>query len=342
MKLVCHIGTPKTASTFLQNTFAANAAWLERNGVIYPDLGSRDANHITLFYAAAERLHDFARDHGLKNREDVLRFREDLTNRIARQVAQAPDHIHTMLVSSENLTGNLTGRPGVGNLGEMLKPHFEEIRIVVYLRRQDDAILSMYGEFMRRGFNGATFGEFIESCFAPNSLTPYLYFRRLLNMWADVFGQEALCVRLFDRAHLTGGNILSDMMAQVFGKAVPDLSEVVRSPEDNSSLSAPVLEFLRRMYPFIPFRKNDGINLTRELLAAQINTLPSTPRPQMSAAQSKRIMDHFRPANDWLSETFFPHLGGPVFPDRSADETPGNLGHLSLDEFAEFAGHLLA
>jgi hypothetical protein len=100
VKLVCHIGTPKTASTFLQNTCAANLDWLARHGVIYPDLMSRDANHITLFYAASEGLHDFARDHGLTSREDVLRFREEIDQALARQVAEAPEGAHTMLISS--------------------------------------------------------------------------------------------------------------------------------------------------------------------------------------------------------------------------------------------------
>ena len=89
MKLVCHIGTPKTASTFLQNTCSGNSEWLRINGVIYPSLMSHGSNHLTLFYAASEHIHDFAREYGLKTREDVLNFREKMVAELSNQIEQA-------------------------------------------------------------------------------------------------------------------------------------------------------------------------------------------------------------------------------------------------------------
>lgn len=44
-RLVLHIGTHKTATTTLQNTFAANRALLAREGLIYPDLGRVAGHH---------------------------------------------------------------------------------------------------------------------------------------------------------------------------------------------------------------------------------------------------------------------------------------------------------
>lgn len=341
MRLVCHIGTPKTASTFLQNSFAANAAWLQHHGVLYPDLLSRDANHITLFYAAHEGLHDFARGHGLHSREDVLKFRRKLRRQLERQAAKAPPGTHTMLVSSENLTGNLTGRTGIANLHALFDGLFSSIEIVVYLRRQDDAILSMYGEYMRRGFNSMSFAQFVKACLQQDSLTPYLYYRRLLSLWAEVFGQEALKVRLYSRSQLAGGGILEDVMQLLFGDALPDLSALARSAQDNTGLSAPALEFLRRMQPHIPFRKDGAANPVRERLLARINSLPAAPRPRMAPARSQQIMQHFAPANAWVAETFFPGAPAPLFAGSSSAGAPGNLGRISLDQFAAFSAHLL-
>ncbi|MFY0312378.1 hypothetical protein ACFMBG_21055 [Leisingera sp. D0M16] len=341
MRLVCHIGTPKTASTFLQNSFAANAGWLQQQGVLYPDLLSRDANHITLFYAAQEGLHDFSRDHGLKSRADVLKFRGRLKDQLASQAAKAPDGTHTMLISSENLTGNLVRPQEIANLREIFGDLFSEIRIVAYLRRQDDALLSMYGEYMRRGFNNMRFTEFLQACMSPKSPAPYLYYRRLLGWWIDAFGKEALDVRLYDRARLAGGDILQDFMTILFETPLPGLQDLSRSPQDNTGLSAPALEFLRQMQPHLPNRKNGAVNPRRRQLQPRIDSLPASPRPRLYKKQSERIMAHFAPANAWLGRVFFPDADGPVFPDRDQDSDKGNIGKLSLEQFAAFSAHLL-
>lgn len=341
VKLVCHIGTPKTASTFLQNTCALNGLWLARHGVIYPDLLAPDANHITLFYAAAQGIHDFARDYGLHTPADVAAFRTRLNDTIARQIAEAPPGAHTMVMSSENLSGNIQTIPGIQRLADLLRPHFSDIRIVIYLRRQDDAILSMYGEFMRRGFSARTFDQFLDRVLGANTHTPYLYYRRLLQIWAGVFGAEALDVRLFDRTHFPDGDILADFMACVFGADnLPDLDRMERSGQGNVSLSAPVLEFLRRIQPEVPFIKDKISNPARAALAPRIDALPADPRPRLSHAQSNRIMTHFQGANSWLKQTYFPAQDGPVFAPRDHLPEQGNIGDLTEGDFARFREEL--
>ena len=42
MKLYLHIGTEKTASSFVQTTFARNRDWLSSLGVFYPKGGKRE------------------------------------------------------------------------------------------------------------------------------------------------------------------------------------------------------------------------------------------------------------------------------------------------------------
>ncbi|MGC9371136.1 MAG: hypothetical protein ACP5DX_16495 [Paracoccaceae bacterium] len=341
MKLVCHIGSPKTASTFLQNTLALNPDWLRAHGVMYPDLLAPDANHITLFYAAANYIHDFARGYGLHTQEDVDKFRDRLSETIARQVAEAPEGVHTMVMSSENLVANLRGRVGVQNLAELLRPHFDDIRIVIYLRRQDDAILSMYGEFMRRGFSDATFEQFMERVLGGGPVMPYLAYEDLLKQWIAVFGRKAITVRLFDRKRMRGGDILSDFMAQVLGEVPQDIAGLTPSQEDNIGLSAPALEFLRRMQPHLPFIKDGKVNPVRARLQKRINELPSKPRPRMTAEQSQRVMEHFRSSNEWLGKAFFPKRKGPIFPVRTDLPETSNLGRVTLVQFAKFAGSLL-
>lgn len=341
MKAVCHIGTPKTASTFLQNTCVLNRDWLARHGVLYPDLLAPDANHITLFYAAARYIHDFARDYGLHTAEDVAAFRDRLRQQLMQQIATAPSGTHTVLMSSENLTANITGPGGIQDFAAFLRPYFDEIEIVIYLRRQDDAILSMYGEYMKRGFSKATFDDFATRAMSENSTLPYIFYRRLLTQWASVFGRSAIRVRLFDRAEMPGGDVLTDFLQTVIGPDLDDLDAVRRSPDDNVGLSAPALEFLRRVNAYVPFRKDGALNPARVALDARLSGLPRLPRPQLSAAQSDRIMRRFDEGNDWVRQIFLPDRTKPLFPPREGLPAEGNLGRINVAQFAALTGEVL-
>ncbi|MGX9357563.1 hypothetical protein ACS3SW_20985 [Roseobacteraceae bacterium S113] len=342
MKLILHIGTPKTASTLIQNSFATNRKWLLKRGIAYGKLMAPDANHITLFYACARDVHDFARTYGLHSREDLVTFRKRLTQRITGQLRRLPPHVDTMVMSSENLSGNLRHVEEIQNLRTMLQDRFDEIKIVVYVRRQDDAMLSMWGEFMRRGFSDDPFRRFVDTCLGPNSPTPYLYYRRELSKWIEVWGKPALIVRRYARHDFINGDILSDFMGVVQGTWEPDMMGFSPSPENNSGLSAPALEFLRQLHPHIPFIKDGAPNHQRIRLTRAINQLDHQPRPVMAAATARHIMAHFETANTWLKQAFFPGLSGPFFPDRPEHPEHGNLGIISPEQSRALTGQLLA
>jgi len=52
-------------------------------------------------------------------------------------------------------------------------------------------------------------------------------------------------------------------------------------------------------------------------------------------------MRHFAPANAWLRETFFPGRPAPLFPQREDLPPAGNLGQVSLDDFARFTWEMM-
>ena len=115
----------------------------------------------------------------------------------------------------------------------------------------------------------------------------------------------------------------------------------VPSSDDNRGLSAPALEFLRRLHSHVPFMKAGQPNLKRTRLTPFINALPQRPRPIMAAETAHHIMTHFRPANKWLKEEFFPDLDGAFFPNRPDHPEHGNLGQLSTDQSMALSGQLL-
>ncbi|MEL7255349.1 MAG: hypothetical protein AAGL23_14320 [Pseudomonadota bacterium] len=342
MKLILHIGTPKTASTLIQNSLEANPKWLARHRLAYGQVLAPDANHITLFYACANRVHDFARDYGLNSMDELAAFRSTVADCIRQHQKQLGRKAHTMILSSENLTGNMQHPAEIARLKQFLSPHFDDIKIVVYVRRQDDAILSMYGEHMRRGFNNDPFREFVDICMGPDSPTTYLYYRRELSRWVDVWGAENIIVRRFSPVDFIDGNIIADFLGIVLNTWEPDLNGFIPSKDNNRGLSAPALEFLRRLHPHIAFIKDGQPNPQRSLLTPYISQLPTRPRPVMAAGTARHIMRHFEPANTWLKNTFFADLKGPFFPDRPDHPDRGNLGHISPEDMIDLTGQLLS
>lgn len=345
MNVICHIGQPKTATTLLQDTCMANRDWLRRQGVLYPDTMDPGGNHIGLLFACANHISPFARGRGIHTPQDVQDHRAKLLAHLRRQIDAAEDGVGTLLLSSENLTGNMSAEGSVQNVADFLAEIAGDVRIIVYLRRQDDALLSMYGEYMRRGFSAATFPDFVATCLADPHRVPYIFHRRILEFWAKAFGKDRITVRLFDRAEMTGGDIVSDFFGTVFGRGSGgrqvDLSALARPAEANVGLSAPALEFLRRIQPRVPF-DHDGVpNPRREALRGRIDALPKAPRPVMAQADSARIMDHFAAGNAWVRDTFLPGRAAPLFPPRPQGAEASNLGQLSVDDCADFAARLL-
>ena len=336
MKLFLHIGTPKTATTFLQGTFVKNGSWLESLGLCYPNLlNGPKGNHITLLFAAARTISAFAREYGIHTEAERKSFEKKLDAHIANLVKEAPDHIDSFIFSSENLVANM-GQRGVVELKKMLAPYFDEIKVICYIRRQDDGLLSMYSTHMRRGFSSGGFDEYIDRMLKDPSPNPYIDYAKLISIWSDVFGRDNIIVRRFDKAHFVGDSgILSDFMSVIKGGTV-DIPETLEKAQDpNASLSAPLLAYLARLNVDYPFTINGVPDRKRNKIARVLNDLPYSCKPTMSPEMSHRIMQFFATSNEEIRSQWFPDDPELFGPASAVSQTP-TLGKLSDREFQQF------
>lgn len=344
MKLICHIGTPHAAAELIQDSFAANSDWLAQRGIAYGEVLAKGAAHETLALVASDRpsLKGLAQAYGITSADELAQFRDRVGARIGEHVSNLPSSIRTVVMSSENLTGQLRHLEETRALKTFLSKYFDEIEIVVYLRRQDDAILAAYQDAVRLGKTTDHFQDFVQHCLGKDSPTQYLFYRRELDRWIKVWGQDALILRRYSATDFIGGHVVSDFMGVVLQTWEPDMSGFSFAPEGAEMLSAPALEFLRRLQDDPRFLMNGGPSSERTKLARHLQSLPGKPRPIMPVKTSHEIMARFRGANTWLKETFCPDFDNAFFPDRPDHPVHGNLGQLSEDESIAFARHLLA
>lgn len=145
-RAILHIGTEKTGTTALQLAFHRDAERLATSGVRYPDF--RMPNHAALVFAAADD-EEMVRDLGVHVGLMPGETREDLTTRLhgwlKAETTAYPDA--RFVLSTEHAQSRLNSIASVERVRSILSAYFDEIDIVVYLRRWDRMALSFHAGY---------------------------------------------------------------------------------------------------------------------------------------------------------------------------------------------------
>lgn len=201
MKLVLHIGMNKTGSSALQRYFAGNRAELARRGLLYPRAGCGEGAGGRQHFALAGSL-GFAPTPGAVDDGDVARIRRLIDEEIA---ACRP---HTVVLSSEVFV-----RRGSVERVRRFTDGFD-VRVLVYLRRHDHWWSSLYSQSVKM---------VVDPPWEPNFRSYHAHTLRrgrlhvdyaaFLRQWGEVFGNENLIVRPYERAQI--GDVAVDAMERI-------------------------------------------------------------------------------------------------------------------------------
>src|ERR1051325_5410046 len=148
-RLCLHIGVAKTGTKTLQLAMALNGDLLRQHGFVYPALPGH--HHIGLaLYAANESTSARLRARiGLADGDRMAEFVGEFPSRLAAAVTSAD--IHTAILSNEHCSSELSTVEAISRLHALLSPLAREIRVIVYLRRQDDLAISLYSASVQAG-----------------------------------------------------------------------------------------------------------------------------------------------------------------------------------------------
>jgi len=229
-KLLIHAGFGKTGTSALQNFFVRNLKRLAANKIYYPAAGRQelDAHHYLATKARPGEGTGFTCDETWDEQIEA----------IAREVGKKKSG--TVLISSEVFSGRLEWFK-LNKLFDL----FDEVSVVLYLRRQDEIVMSSYQQWIKDGTFSASYEEM--------DALPYFY-DKSLKLWSDFLrGRKGrIIVRPYEKSAFQSGTIFSDFMYHAFG--IEDISKFNQPSKSASNLrlNETALEFKRCLNRICP------------------------------------------------------------------------------------------
>lgn len=302
MRIVLHIGAEKTGTTVIQAFCADNADALADRGVLYPEgYGYRKHTALT---AAVSGADDLLLRAGADPGADPDRLAEDVSARLKEAVARGrPEHL---LLSSEHLSSRLADAKPISRLHAMLAEISEEVRVVLYLRRQDQLLLSLYSTSVKAG-GTKSLGEFARGAW-------WFDFDRLLGLWEAEFGRDSVVVARYPPS--------CPLIADFFDVAgLPNPPAVELEPARNVALDHTNARLLAALNARLPAMRDGALNPDRVGLRQFFEARSHGPPLAMTIEERQAFLDRFASANARVRDRYFPD-DAALFPAPDTGDTP--------------------
>lgn len=291
MRLIIHIGAAKCGSTSIQDYLARNVAPLRSNGVLVPDeglglAGQVSGNQVWFF----QNLMVGGADRSIVGRQ-LLALRETMSS----------EKSHTLVLSAENLMNEATFAQACAPALDL----FDDVRVIAYVRRQDDYLLSAWRQWWLKEYN---------------SLEDYLLdvvgldgaWARLIAPWEQVFGPERMHLQRFDRKYLLNHDVVDDFLATA---EIPRDGCAPTIEIANPTFSDGVVKLAHDVREvFSSIHDDRFFAIAWDIL--QEHSLKTQPGSSLlTLADRLRIMSAYETGNAKIKDRYFPALapGEPLF-----------------------------
>ncbi|WP_413718516.1 hypothetical protein [Silicimonas sp. MF1-12-2] len=191
-RVILHIGGAKCGSSAIQAYLALNRDVLAGRGVAVPGVAMDFLSEVT-----GEQIWFFE---DAVTSGDLPRIEMRLRS-LCREAAERG--FDSVVVSAENICNHPQLAPLLaGVLSDT------EVRIVFYIRRQDDFLISSWQQWNLKRF--ASLEEFLSARVGRDA-----GWLRMIAAWADAFGDDRVTVRPFLRSALRNGDVIDDFFENI-------------------------------------------------------------------------------------------------------------------------------
>jgi hypothetical protein len=300
--LVLHIGTTKTGTTSIQHVLSHNRPALLSQGTCYPTAPG-GAQHTLLAYAVMTNIAMRDRQEtvlwqGMAPDDRIAHFR----NEFDAEMKALPANINQVILSSEFIYIFLRSSGEVKALHDLLAPYFDNMRVVVYLRRQDAHFTSLYTQILR---TGAVIP--MESIVMRQHRVHEIDYAKLLNRWGEVFGTENIVPRLFENTETKRFDAVEDFTS-LCGLTLPKETAEQRQ-ESNQSMNLAGQKLLVDLG--LVLQKQEGVDNVMSPVWRRLTDTITRAAPgkgwRPTREQARVFAESFNDSNEVVRSTWFPN-----------------------------------
>lgn len=306
--LYLHIGTPKTGTSAIQYFCVKNRDTLERQGLYYPDLGYRFAS------SHANRNGAFYITNIYDTQKKRMYEEEKKTQTEGMEKLQKEFETHDAILLSDEGFWNHK-KMDVNGWKELLNQCTKmdvQLKIIVYLRRQDELIQSYWAQKIKEINLQMTLPAYI----ASGKYTQFHadYYTHLQEI-ASVVGKENIIVKVYEKGQYQGkgGSLLSDF----FSIFQIDISKGFQEENvtKNSSLAGIYLETKRLLNANHDLGKRNSfiVKKLRDLQAMDDTMAKSSRIKQFSYEEAIAFLENYKEGNQKVAKEYLDREDGILF-----------------------------
>lgn len=333
--LYLHIGLPKTASTAIQRFCESNKEKLNAQGYSYPafdykydHVESRRNGHF---------LVGVCKDRQGKRE---LEKEEALRQKGLEMVEKEFQSYDSVILSDENIWHGTIKRKT--KTWDIIKEHSEkvgyQVRIILYLRRQDDLAVSWLNQQVKAGwsrYNECNWQKFLEN---PQYIA--LDYATHIQDIADVLGEDAICIRVFDRTQFVGGSIQADFVDAI-GLST-EQQYVIEQDRSNVALTCNEME-IKRIINGLPDHDKETYAFVRDISMQRGGVaLRSDPYDYLSVEDREDFLKKYEEGNQNIAKKYLGREDGKLFSEVKSSKEPWTPDNPHMQEdIVRFLGEII-
>ena len=302
MKLYLHIGTEKTGSTALQNHIISTPPeYISTQIKTFESLGRGNNQALAFMFTNNLKIDSYFKMNGILKLEDWKAWRKQKAKALELELSRTSSK--TFLISSEHLQSCLRSIQEVQELKNYLYKHFDDVKVIVYLRDPLETAISRWSTQIKCGSP-------ILKLPPPSDqrLRTICSHKETILLWSLIFGIENIIPKCYDKLKFKNNSIHQDFL---------DTLNIRYSPKDllasdyksNETLSYNQIAVLARLSKLNNFKKNKEVYTAYKSICSHLLLNPLENVPTLSYQPSARELeiytDYYNSSNEWLKTNFF-------------------------------------